>query len=50
MIVDFDRAAIYREEGDVTMSIVNFTQAIKMNPNDHDAYYQRAEMYEKVNS
>lgn len=30
------------------MAIVNYTQAIKLNPDDYEAYYQRAEMYEKV--
>ena len=31
------------------MAIVNFTQAIKFNPDDDVAYFQRAEMYEEVN-
>jgi hypothetical protein len=30
------------------MAIINYTKAIKMNPTDHDAYFQRAEMYEEV--
>ena len=30
------------------MAIVNYTQAIKLDPEDYEAYYQRAEMYEKV--
>ena len=42
------RAQIHREGGDVTMAIVNYTQAIKLDPEDYEAYYQRAEMYEKV--
>ena len=42
------RAEIYRRQGDVTMAIVNYTQAIKLKPTDHNAYYQRAEMYEMV--
>ncbi len=46
----FHRAQIYRESGDVTMAIVNFTQAIKLDPEDYEAYYQRAEMYEKVSA
>ncbi len=46
--IHFCRAQIYRESGDVTMAIVNFTQAIKLDPEDYEAYYQRAEMYEKV--
>ena len=44
----FRRAQIHRESGDVTMAIVNYTQAIKLDPEDYEAYYQRAEMYEKV--
>ena len=42
------RANIFRETGDVTLAIVNFSQAIKLDPNDYEAYYQRAQMYEKV--
>ena len=42
------RAIIHKETGDVTMAVVNYTQAIKNNPRDDDAYYQRAEMYEAV--
>ena len=30
------------------MSIVNYSQAIKYDPNDYESYFQRAEMYEKV--
>ena len=49
MFVYVFRAAIFREQGDTTMSIVNYTQAIKQNPDDYEAHYQRAEMYEQVN-
>ena len=45
---DCFRATIYRQSGDITMAIVNFTQAIKLDKDDYEAYYQRAEMYEKV--
>lgn len=30
------------------MAIVNYTQTIKLTPDDYEAYYKRAEMYEKV--
>ena len=42
------RAMVCKATGDHTMAIVNFTQAIKLNPEDYEAYYQRAEMYESV--
>ena len=42
------RAEIYREKEDITMAIVNYTQTIKLDPEDHDAFFKRAEMYEKV--
>ncbi|PIK51546.1 putative dnaJ-like subfamily C member 3-like [Apostichopus japonicus] len=29
------------------MAIVNYTQTIKLTPDDYEAYYKRAEMYEK---
>jgi len=29
------------------MAIVNYTQAIKLNPRDHEAYYERAVCYER---
>ncbi|XP_021358969.1 uncharacterized protein LOC110454008, partial [Mizuhopecten yessoensis] len=40
-------AEIYRKQGEITMAVINFTQAVKLNPLDHEAYYQRALMYEK---
>ena len=30
------------------MAIINYTQAIKCHPDDDEAYFQRAEMYEEV--
>ena len=39
---------IFKDMGDTTMAIVNFSQAIKQNPNDDQTYFQRAEMYEQV--
>ena len=48
MNIIIHRASIFREQGDVTMAIVNYTQAIKLNPDDYEAYYQRAEMYQAV--
>ena len=41
-------AEIYKKQDDITMAIVNYTQAIKLNPRDHEAYFARAECYEKV--
>ena len=32
----------------MTMTIVNYTQAIKLQPDDYEAYFARAEMYEAV--
>jgi Tfp pilus assembly protein PilF len=29
------------------MAIINYSQAIKMNPDDHDAYLKRAQLYEQ---
>ena len=43
-----NRAEIYKRQGDVTMAIINYSSAIKYNPVDHEAYYQRAQMYEQV--
>ncbi|XP_033743076.1 uncharacterized protein LOC117329299 isoform X6 [Pecten maximus] len=40
-------AEIYRKQGEITMAVINYTQAVKLNPLDHEAYYQRALMYEK---
>ena len=43
-----NRAMIFKETGDSTMAIINFTQAIKLNKDDYQSHFQRAEMYEKV--
>ena len=32
------------------MAIVNYTQAIKLDPKDYEAHFQRAEMYEAVSN
>ncbi|WAR00024.1 TTC6-like protein [Mya arenaria] len=40
-------AEIYQKQDDITMAIVNYTQAIKLNPRDHEAFFARAECYEK---
>jgi hypothetical protein len=42
------RAALYHSQKDITMSIISYTQAIKCQPDDDDAYFRRAEMYEEV--
>lgn len=42
------RAEIFRRLGDATMAAINYTQAIRLNPDDAEAYFRRAEMYEKV--
>ncbi|XP_059505178.1 uncharacterized protein ttc6 isoform X2 [Stegostoma tigrinum] len=39
---------IYREKGDITMAIINYSQGLKCRPDD-DIYFKRAEMYEKNN-
>lgn len=43
------KAEIYRSKGDITMSIVNYTRAIKARPEDDEAYFRRAQMFEKSN-
>lgn len=40
------KAEIYKQKKDYTMSIVNYTQALKCRPSDDDIYYRRAQMYE----
>jgi tetratricopeptide (TPR) repeat protein len=42
------RAEIYRLQNNVEEAIMNYRQAIILNPRDHEAYFRRAEMYEKV--
>ncbi|XP_048456382.1 uncharacterized protein ttc6 [Rhincodon typus] len=39
---------IYREKGDITLAIINYSQGLKCRPDD-DIYFKRAEMYEKNN-
>ncbi|XP_031524034.1 tetratricopeptide repeat protein 6 isoform X4 [Papio anubis] len=43
------KAEIYRGKKDVTMAILNYTQAIKCRPTDADIYFRRGEMYEIAN-
>lgn len=35
------------EKNDIQLAIVNYSQAIKYNPNDYQAYYKRAKLYEQ---
>ena len=42
------RAEIYKQQGDSTMAIVNYSHAIKLNPDDADIYYNRAALFEEV--
>ncbi len=44
----FHSAEIYVMMVDMTMAIVNFSLAVKANPDDHQSYIRRAEVYEKV--
>lgn len=44
------RAEILRKENNPNDAIINYSMAIKLNPRDHEAYFQRAAMYEKVSS
>lgn len=44
----FTRAEILRKENNPNDAIMNYSMAIKLNPRDHEAYFQRAAMYEKV--
>ncbi|XP_072423984.1 uncharacterized protein ttc6 [Chiloscyllium punctatum] len=39
---------IYRNKGDITMAIINYSQGLKCR-SDADIYFKRAEMYEKNN-
>lgn len=39
---------LLRDMGDLTMAVFNLTQALKYKPNDCDALFQRAEIYETV--
>lgn len=40
------RGDICVEKHDIPLAIVNYSQAIKYNPNDYQAFYKRAKMYE----
>ncbi|XP_067848274.1 uncharacterized protein ttc6 [Heptranchias perlo] len=42
------KADIYRNKGDITMAIINYSQGLKCRPDD-DVYFRRAEMYEENN-
>ena len=44
----FSSAEIYRQEGDSTMAIINYSRAIKLNPDDANIYYNRAALFEEV--
>ncbi|KAI8798079.1 dnaJ subfamily C member 3, partial [Biomphalaria glabrata] len=38
---------IHKQQDDITMAIINYSSAIKYNSLDHEAYFQRAQLYEK---
>ncbi|XP_031212107.1 tetratricopeptide repeat protein 6 isoform X2 [Mastomys coucha] len=43
------KAEIFREKNDITLAILNYSQAIKCRPKDANLYFKRGEMYEKTN-
>lgn len=43
------KAEIFREKKELTLAILNYSQAIKCRPKDADLYFKRGEMYEKTN-
>ncbi|XP_075803800.1 tetratricopeptide repeat protein 6 isoform X1 [Microtus pennsylvanicus] len=43
------KAEIFREKKEITLAILNYSQAIKCRPKDSDLYFKRGEMYEKTN-
>lgn len=43
------KAEIFREKNDLTLAILNYSQAIKCRPKDADLYFKRGEMYELTN-
>ncbi|XP_064221796.1 tetratricopeptide repeat protein 6 [Aotus nancymaae] len=43
------KAEIYRGKKDITLAILNYTQAIKCRPTDADIYFRRGEMHEIAN-
>lgn len=42
------RADIFASLGDYTMAIVNYSQAIKLDPGNSEAFFQRAKLFEKT--
>jgi len=42
------RGDIFASLGDYTMAIVNYSQTIKLNPDDEKTYFQRASIFEKT--
>ncbi|XP_038612853.1 LOW QUALITY PROTEIN: tetratricopeptide repeat protein 6 [Tachyglossus aculeatus] len=47
--VYLSKAEIFRNKGDITLAILNYTQALKCKPTDDNIYFKRGEMYEKGN-
>nr|XP_044621462.1 tetratricopeptide repeat protein 6 isoform X1 [Equus asinus] len=43
------KAEIFRRKEDITLAILNYTQAIKCKPMDADMYFRRGEMHEIAN-
>ncbi|XP_040598979.1 tetratricopeptide repeat protein 6 [Mesocricetus auratus] len=43
------KAEIFREKKDITLAILNYSQAIKCRPKDADLYFKRGELYETTN-
>uniref|UniRef100_A0A8C1Z8C3 Tetratricopeptide repeat domain 6 n=1 Tax=Cyprinus carpio TaxID=7962 RepID=A0A8C1Z8C3_CYPCA len=41
-------AEIYKQRGETTLALFNYTQAIKVKPDDAEIYFKRAKMYEKM--
>lgn len=42
------RAEIYKQRGETTLALINYTQAVKVKPDDAEIYFKRAKMYEKI--
>ncbi|XP_028935362.1 tetratricopeptide repeat protein 6 isoform X2 [Ornithorhynchus anatinus] len=47
--VYLSKAEIFRNKGDITLAIMNYTQALKCKPTDDNIYFKRGEVYEKEN-
>ncbi|XP_045424232.1 tetratricopeptide repeat protein 6 isoform X2 [Lemur catta] len=47
--VYLSKAEIFRGKKDITLAILNYTQAIKCRPTDADIYFRRGEMFEMTN-